>query len=300
MAFTDLESFARFSRSFLSFRDLCASRPVCRNWHVVNDHSIEEPIFILEEDSAFPNRSHAHFQRCLRAAKLLNIVAEVETKEQVAFLKSIASHAKSLRITADAEEDSIWDQDFFENASTIEDLHLEFYGNHNPHKIDFNQLPNLRNFHSNIAAIFQNYDQQPMDHFSYTVDYFNKQACEILLNTKVLRLHLDEKPTAELFEYADRWVRREIENPKRWVYSINELTFCTQEIDKLLIHPVSGLGDQQFNASLDTYRLAFVNILVRNPHIPIYFDVECNQSVTEAWKRIIINPIRVDLGLQEI
>jgi len=294
MSFSNLESFARFSRSFLSFRDICASRSVCEEWRIIKDHPIKEPVFIQEDDFRFPARI-----QCLRDATLLNIVAEVETQQQVAFLKSIVSHAKSFHVTVDGEAE-IWNQNFFESAPEIEDLHLEFFATYNPTKIDFNELPKLRKFHSNISAEFRNYNQQPMDQFSYTVDYFNKKACDILLNTEVLRLHLDERPTTEIFEYADRWVRKEIKKPKQWIYSINELTFCTQEIDRLLIHPVSDLGDEQFEASLDTYRMAFSNILVRNPHVSIFFHVECSETVTSSWKRIIINPIQKDLGLQEI
>lgn len=300
-----------FCRRYLNFKDLCATRRVCKSWSILSAIPIEYTVFIAEDGSFadLPNREHYQFRKCLLEADLRDVDIEISNMDHLNFLRHLIPSLRRLSIEIDipfhfpSEAWSTWTRRLFPRVSNIQKLDLQVYGIDTPIEIDFSKLPRLSHFRSNCQVQLLNFDDRPMLFFGYVVDYWSDLCTVIALHSHKLRVCKYDGTTDEWESFFLCHWKSSSPRQNKPLYlecTTSGTHFCTYIRENLtcVLYPAMNLDQFQnvYEGSFEDYANLFLRILNENPSQSFLFHDSCTEH-EKIWWRQIINPIRLGLGL---
>jgi len=298
---------AFFCRQYLSFKDLCATRRVCKSWTVIDTYPIEYTVFVCEDGdfACLPNREDQCFRRCLLAANLRDVNIEIADIRDLVFLREMLPSLRRLSMEIEIPfhhtERIKWTRDMLSNASNLEKLEMQVYGFDTTIEVDFLQLPRLSYFHSNVQVQLLNYDQRPMNFFGYVVDYWDGMCSVIAYNSRKLRVCRYETISSAYYTFLLNWRQPNTNRKPLYIECTASGThFCTclQGSQLCILFPAFHLDQFQgiYEGSYEDYANFFTHTLKHNPSTQFLFHETCTEHEKNWWKNII-NPIRKNFGL---
>jgi len=292
------------ARGMLSFRDLCASRPVCQSWsdlHALPPYPFA--IYFLEDGSEcdFPDSDDLNFRNCLLAAKITIFHCHIFNKDQLDFTLKILPRIKELSIEIygnddDEEIDEIaetWDPYFLSLAVNLRKLEITVEDIDEITKIDFNVLKHLNYIDSNTQITYENYDNRDMKLFGGPIDYFDETCIEISRHADFIQMMRDVAANRFALGFFMEWVRAKgKQKPYKMFATLNRMRFATLDSKEgsVTLHPISGGFD------LDYYITAFSDFSNMWPDMKLKFHSDCTPEMKQLFLNMI-NPEREKLDL---
>jgi len=297
------------ARGYLSFRDLCATRPVCSEWMDLRSIPHAHPVYFFEDGSNvnLPNSSDPNFRRALLAATLHDFHCEIFNQDQLQFALQIFPNVRNLTIELDGRNgDELrpgemvpqWQPNTLSVAQNARKIELAVSNFQGEIQVDFSALANLVHFESDTAVRFANFDNRNMACFGYKCDFWNENATEIALQTKVLRISRNTNIPDAYMRFSDSWTQTS-SKPNVLEANIAGLTFFSLTREYMMVHPVFTLPEAQYESFVAEYRVALEQLLDRMPGHPLRFHEGCTNEMKSIWLSII-NPIRAQYGLPTI
>lgn len=279
----------------LGFRDLCASRPVCKSWsdlHALPPYLF--PIYFWEDGSEcdFPDSDDPNFRNCLLAAKFTIFHCHIFNKDQLDFVLQILPRVEELSIEIygnddDEDVDEIaesWDPYFLSTAINLRKLEITIEDIDESTKIDFSILKRLIYIDSNTHITYENYDNRVMELFGGVCDYFDETCVAIARNANVGQMMRDVAANRAAMSFFVDWVRaRGKQKPYKLFATLNRMRFATLDSKEgsVTLHPISGSFD------LDYYITAFSDFSNIWPDMILKFHSDC----TPEMKQLFLNMI---------
>jgi len=295
------------ARSYLNFRDLCATRAVCQIWNDIRSVPQERTVFFFEDDTNvdLPSSSDANFRKALLAATLHKLHCQIFNQEQLQFVLQLLPNVKELVIELDGrngdhlhpgERPPVCDASWISCATKLRKLDLSTSNFDGEIHVDFAALKDLVVFETDSKVLFDNYDGREMECLGYKCDFWTNNVTEIALNTDVLRVSRMINMDQTYNEFADRWVRETDLKPNTFEVNLNGLTFFILTREAFTVLPIFNLPEAQYTAFLNQYRFALEQLFQRLPGHPLEFHDGCTEEMKRKWLEII-NPIRESLGV---
>jgi len=293
------------SRGFLSFRDLCASRPVCKSWSDLKALPAHPFCVYFFEDGSefnFPDSDNENFRKCLLAANLNVLHCQIFNQDQLQFVLQLLHSVKSLTIEIDADDDEdenafIWDPYILSSATNAQKIHLEVNNVEDEIRIDFSALRKLTHFSSNARVLFENYDNRDMEFLGVVTDFWDAKCTEIIKNTKHLSSQRLDAPSSHFLDYVASWVvKNRAGLPLRADITMNSMKFITVTKDGFTIEPSLGNPGAQHSDFIEYYRDLWDEAFNIWPDVPLIFHARCTAQEKALWLNII-NPIRERFGM---
>jgi len=293
-----------YARGLLSFRDLCASRPVCKSWADLQSlPSHAYPVYFFEDGSEFdlPDSDDPNFRICILATKIDIFHCQIFTQDQLDFVKKKFPSIKELTLEIHGNEDPDeilfdWDPDTLSIAVNIQKM-IVFCNDFNKEiKIDFNLLTLLTHFETNTRIRFENYDQRAMELFGFVTDHFNQTYNEISKHTNTMQLMRDQAPSPLLLNEFTAWIKNERKYPEVVIGTVNSMRFLKLSRDGLMIYPIAGAAEMEHSDFLDNYTFTISILFNAWPGVPLKFHEDCPLQMRQIWLNLI-NLVREDLNL---
>lgn len=282
-----------YCRQYLSFRDICATRAVCKEWQRIDAFPIYSTVYLGQENEGYPDWSDKDYLSCILAAKIYDLEIEIESQDQIHFLNQIIESIKKLSMVVEmGPYDTEWKKDIFGNMVHLEELEFDLYGIDFPVTIDFSKMPRLKILCTNGNITFLKYDNRQLELLKYSVDYWDETLSKIAEHTQTIRLHRHAKKSDVLLEYLDIWVNDTSKKPDVWELCVQSSLFFSWAREGITIHPVEDIchiNDEHYTGSFLEYERCLMQVFMRMPNIPLSFS-ECDAETQSNWK-ILINRI---------
>jgi len=295
-------------KAYLSFRDICATRPVCKDWSDISQVPHQHCVYFLPDGSNFdsPDSSDKNFRKCLLAATLHTLHCEISSNEELEFILQILPPVKDLTFEINLD-DSIencstfrWDPYVLSSIATnVRRLELKFFNAIDLSVgIDFHAMKYLTHFETNQEMVCENYDGRKMDVVGYNIDHWNAMIKSIIVNTETLYLMRNHPPPLEFGEFLDEWSQNIHDFPRKIEGHVHNMPFVKFSKTVLEFQPVC-LEASELIDFIYTYRTCLMKILNVLPSLDIHFDSDCDDVIKKLWIDIV-NPVRQSFGLRKL
>jgi len=208
----------KFCKAFLSFPDLCATRPVSRAWMEIRSVPFPHEVYFWDDGSNvnFPDSRDPNFRKCLMAATITKLHCQIFSEDQLNFILQIIPSVKELIFEFDGTDMTVAEP--FENpisrnirilATTLEkndsfqwnpyllsaainvekvELCISDLKDGWMFKIDFSVLKSLVHIETNVCARYENYDGRPMKCLAISSENWMPEVSNIAPNTEIMKI----------------------------------------------------------------------------------------------------------------
>jgi len=315
----------KLCKSYLSFRDLCTTRPVCKEWMDIRSAPFLQLVYFFE-DAAFvnlPSSDDPNFRKCLLAAKLTKLHCQIFTLNQLQFVLQILDSLEELTFELDAEDvfssrnerccqwltrmfgmqdysDPDWNPDLFRVAKKLKKLELCVTNCKKKFIIDFEAHPKLVHIESNVQIELRNYDDREMDCVGLANSQWTAVHSAMGVNTELMRLCQGKAgPSLRLMIYLTKWAFNLKMKPLNIECQREGLTFfhLSKGIKSVLtafpVFQIQGTQKPFFTAHC---RMAYGRLYTILPNLSLEFHSECSDDNKKTWVGIV-NESRQNSGL---
>jgi len=298
-------------RCYLSFRDLCLTRQVCKEWYDISGTPCGSTIYFFADGSNvnFPDSTDPSYRKCLLNARVEKIHCEIWHQEEVDFLLQILPCVKWLTMEiygpdgagADSLGFSKWDSECLLAAKHLRSLDLSGCDFDHTVTIDFAELPFLTSLEVDVPMKVRNYDFREMGCFANCIDIWDELTSQIASRTRTLKVQRNQDVSADfrrfLKGWITSWVSQKRQLPIRMEGRKYSMHFCTLTREGLFVMPIFLIRGSQNQTFQLEYHRVFTRFYTDFPNVPIQFHKDCDNRNRSLWLKIL-NPIRAGFGLK--
>jgi len=299
----------KLCKGFLSFPDLCATRPVSRAWMDIRSVPFPHEVYFWDDGTNvnFPDSHDPNFRKCLMAATLTKLHCQIFTEDQLNFILQILPSIKELIFEFDGtdmcENSSFqWDPYILSVARNVKKVELCTLNLKNDwmFKFDFSVLKHLVHIETNVCARYENYDGRPMECIAILNHHWMPEVSDIAPNTDKMKIEPKPGDLATIYqkEYAKRWRVDMNMKPLRVDCCRDGLTYYVVRKGNpptVTARPIFGIDGTQTKTFVEEYRRAFSRIFMIFPNIELVFHRHCDTNTKKIWLQFI-NDYRKEIG----
>jgi len=296
----------RECKSYLSFRDLCAIRPVCKEWMDIRSDPHRHLVYYFADGSFvdLPDSRDPQFRKCLLAANLTKLHCQIFGWSDLDFVIQLLPSIEELTFEIDGcdldNKSTLvnWDGSILYKAKKLKKLELIVTEFEPKFTIDFAAFPNLISFDSNVEVRLENYDNRMMDCMGLANTDFVKECIQIAKHTKLYRMSQRAGGSAYLNQYLNMWTKDPKMLPQFIQMHRGGMTFFHfSKVDETLTAvPIFGVRGAQAAEFMSVYRRALRIAFELFPNHKFDFHPQCDEQTKKTWLSIV-NPIRERTGI---
>lgn len=306
------------SKSFLSFRDICALRPVSKSWMDIRSTPFPHLVYFFGDGSNvdLPDSSDASFRQCLLAATLTKLHCEIFTRDDLSFVLQIIPQVKDLTFeidVSDFREDCAfqWDPYILSPAMKVQRLELVTTGTSErwQFQVDFATHLELTHIETNGYMRYENYDGRPMKCLSVANAHWPHGAFEITPNLDLLKLgpkYTQHWPHHE--EFAQRWICDPTLKPQNVEINRDGMTyFYVRKGNPSIVTaaPIFEIHGATTELFVSEYRRAVsIMLLFFRGNVELQFHGQCDERTKKIWLSFVNKERKVQslppLNVEEI
>lgn len=292
-------------KSYLSFRDLCATRAVCKEWMDIRSDPHPHLVYYFADGSFvdLPDSRDPAFRKCLLAANLTKLHCQIFGWDDLKFIIQLLPSLVELTFEIDGcewDESTLegWDGHVLSGGTKLKKLELIVTEFEPMFTIDFGALPCLNSFESNVKNKFENYDSRMMECLGITNTDWVEEISEIAKHTKLFRVEHRAGWTRDLSEFVVEWKKAPKLMPHIIQMHRGGMTFFhfSKLEQTLTAAPIFGVHGARQAAFMSVYRRAVRLAFELFPNHKINYHPDCDEGAKSTWLSII-NPIRSSNGL---